>query len=226
MTIENKDPTTTVESVETIGKEKRRVFLQKDQILLTDFMNKIGFNMKQARDDSSDLAKKPIEQCGLDDINNNNNKNGPSSMDLEKSATCDTIVTSSTQSDEDLTTRQQEQTITAYLSSHDCVVVIIMASSIIDKDTTIKGFQQNGYNVLQQQSMKLSDEQIDILYAYDEKETKLHYRQLFDGWKKSSQSDQVQVVVLEKENAVQSFLSLVTNQNSTKKKNRMMDPQR
>ncbi|KAI8340104.1 hypothetical protein BC941DRAFT_419399 [Chlamydoabsidia padenii] len=117
-----------------------------------------------------------------------------------------------------------QQDSASYLTQ-DCVLVIIMASSIVDKETTIKSFEEtHGFNVLGQHTLQLTPTQADILYAYDAKETKPHYQQLYEGWKTSSLSDPVQVLILAKENAVVSFQALVNLQNSTKKKDRMMDP--
>jgi hypothetical protein len=83
---------------------------------------------------------------------------------------------------------EQHYTPTASLSSltsQDCVLVIIMPSSTIDKHVTIKGLEQDGYTTLNQQCLQLAPNHIDTLYTYDPNTTKPHYQQLYDGWKQA-----------------------------------------
>ncbi|ORZ22008.1 hypothetical protein BCR42DRAFT_160844 [Absidia repens] len=112
---------------------------------------------------------------------------------------------------------------TSYLAQ-DCVLIIIMASSTVNKDTTIEKIKQKGYSVLGQHSLQLSSKHTSTLYAYNKLDTKPHYQKLYDRWMESSLSDPVQVAILGKENAVQSFQDLAKKQNSTKKNERIMDP--
>ncbi|CAO3594852.1 unnamed protein product [Absidia cylindrospora] len=158
--------------------------------------------------------------------------NGPSPTDFEKKLACGAIFDMnnlSPCSDDGLDLVKQQdmlierKSLPSY-SSQDRVVVIIMASSAIDKGTTVKELQQKGYHVEQQLSSQLLCHQIDALYAYDGEDIKSHSQQLFDAWKKSSICDPVELVLLEKQNAVKCFKELVTEQRSTEKKIRIMDP--
>ncbi|KAI9309592.1 hypothetical protein BJ944DRAFT_77608 [Cunninghamella echinulata] len=113
----------------------------------------------------------------------------PSSLNLGKSSACNAVldVTSSpVLSEKSLPSmNHQSATIPSY-SIDNALLIIIMSNSIIDKDVTIQNIEKQDYKIIDQHFLQLSPSQVDILYAYEESTTKLHYKQLFDNWKQIS----------------------------------------
>ncbi|CAO3607216.1 unnamed protein product [Cunninghamella blakesleeana] len=217
MSIENKDPTISIVDCAFEGSDGK----QNKTIDITE--------IKPSKSNDSSINTLSSNECRSPSslYNNDALSRRPSSLNLGKSAAYSAISDVSSfpiLSDllSSINNNYHHPSSPPSYSLENAILIIIMPNSIIDKDISLLNIEKQEFRIIDQQSIQLSSSQIDHLF--EESTIKTHYKQLYDVWKEISLSEKVQVVLLEKENAINEFQTLLTTQNNTKKKNRIIDP--